>query len=451
MKTNSVLELLKAKGVKVEPKPETASSNGSTQAPKPKRTRLYHFDEPTQENPSNRLIERSESDSGQAQETHPTIQSKELDSIKTADSQHRKFTEDKDSKSTAIRQQDTSKKPASRQQLDSNKAAIGEPTAVQKTELDSISPAESPAVRQPLDSKQRSFFEVVGKERELLIFVFKQMIFQGGNSTRPISTDELKTVFGLSAKRLGNLVERLILKKAIIIEKGQRGRASWRVFSLPKNIYHEIRSELGSEKPIRQQLDSIYTSKSPAESPADPSRSSRSIDLDLKNQNTTTTDEPNSWLSVPEVLGKVPVRQLRDASREGGMSNEELQQSLDHFGFDMANGKVNSRTPNKIAILIGSLKKGGYFSQECESQLNQALQQVEMRREAIRKQKANADTERLKLEFEQWSKENPDEFEKLKSGNPFLKNFDSPKMIETIVFPKWLQEVKLKDPNDLGL
>lgn len=447
MKTNSVFELLRAKGVKVESKPESETKvNEPIPASKPKRTRLYHFDDPTPEKPLSKPIQPipEPTREGVASSVASQIEAKELDSNKTAVKPLYK-----DSISTATGQQIDSKTPFIRQQQDSISTANKTAVDVSKIELDSISPAESPAVRQPLDSKSRSFYEVVGKERELLIFVFKQMVFQGGNSTRPISTDELKSGFGISAKRLGNLVERLILKKALLIEKGQRGRSSWRVFSLPKNIYHEIRAELGSEKPIRQQLDSIYTSKWTAESPADPSRSS-SNDLTLKNlnQNTTTTDDTDPWISVPENLGKVPIRQLREAGREGGMSHEDLQQSLDHFGFDMANGKVNSRTPNKIAVLIGSLKKGGYFSQECQSQLDQALDQVSKRREQIKQTEASAVTAKLKLEFDEWTKANPEEFENLKNGNPFLKNFKSPKMIETVVFPKWLETVKLKTSKD---
>lgn len=440
MKTNSVLELLKAKGVKVDSMPQAeAKANESTQAPKPKRTRLYHFDEPAT---TKAPVEPPKKFQEVAKSVAPSLETSISES------------EDLDSKSLAIRQHNDSNKPFIGQQQDSITTANKTADVVNKIELDSISPAESPATRQQLDSKHRSFFEVVGKERELLLFIFKQMIFNGGNSTRPISTDELKSAFGLSAKRLANLVERLIAKKTLLIEKGQRGRASWRVFSLPKNIYQEIRSEVGSEKPIRQQVDSIYTSKSPAESPADPLRSSSSSnDLSLSNlnQNTTTTNELSSWLNVPEVLGKVPLRQLREASREGGMSHEELQQSIDHFGFDMMNGKVNSRTPNKIAVLVGSLKKGGYFSQECQSQLEQALQQVQKRREEIKKQEASAETTQLKLEFDEWTKTNPEDFEKLKKGVSYLANLQSPKMIEMVVFPKWVQEVKLKDTQALDL
>jgi len=436
MKTNSVLELLKAKGVKVDSPPQAGiKTNESSQVLKSKRTRLYHFDESSETStpiePSTNSKEVAELAVASSKEL--LSRSNELDSISTAES-------------PATRQQLDSRKETIRQQQDS----ISTAKRLRKNELDSISTAESPATRQQLDSRKRSFFEVVGKERELLLFIFKQMVFNGGNSTRPISTDELKSAFSLSAKRLANLVERLIAKKTLLIEKGQRGRASWRVFSLPQNIYQEIRSEVGSEKPIRQQLDSIYTSKSPAESPADPSRSS-SIVFNNLNKNTTTTDELDSWLSVPEILGKVPIRQLREASREGGMNHEELQQSLDHFGLDLMNGKVNSRTPNKIAILVGALKKGGYFSQECQSQLDQALEQVQKRRETIKQREADMETAQLKLEFDDWIKTNPGEFEKLKNSVSYLGNLHSPKMIEMVVFPKWIQEVKLKDPKTLNL
>ena len=133
------------------------------------------------------------------------------------------------------------------------------------------------------------------------------------------------------------------------------------------------------------------------------------------------------------------------------MNHEELQQSLDHFGLDLMNGKVNSRTPNKIAILVGALKKGGYFSQECQSQLDQALEQVQKRRETIKQREADMETAQLKLEFDDWIKTNPGEFEKLKNSVSYLGNLHSPKMIEMVVFPKWIQEVKLKDPKTLNL
>ena len=310
----------------------------------------------------------------------PAPECEELDSISPAIRQHI------DSISPAIRQHIDSISPAIRQHIDSISPAI----TMDKIDIDSKSPAESPAIRQHIDSKSRSFFEVVGMERKLLFFIFKQVIFNGGNSTRPISTDELKSTFGLSAKRLANIVERLISKKTLLIEKNQRGRASWRVFSLPKNIYQEIRSEVGSEKPYRQHIDSISPAESPAESPADRSSSS-SINI------TTTTTNPTSftsglsggelsdaWLQI-EIPENVKVigfgqTQIKQLFQLGTLSALEVQESLEAFGYDLDGGQVKSRG-SKLSFLMGILRRSGaYISEDLVNELKVQVENNEKRK-----------------------------------------------------------------------
>jgi hypothetical protein len=337
MKTNSVMELLKAKGVRVDQKPDSPNKPQEVlERSKPKRTRLYHFDESANgSTPIEALALAKESLSQTTSVDTLVVKSGqiELDSIKTASS----FC--KDSISPAIRQHQDSESSTFRQQLDSISPAFKTASAPGENELDSIYTAESPASRQQLDSTPRSFFEIVGKEREFLIFIFQQMVFQGGNSTRPISTDELKVAFGLSAKRLGNIVERTIAKGALVVEKGQRGRASWRMFSLPKNIYQEIRSELGSQKQIRQQLDSIYTAESPAESPASAPSSSR--DLYIKESTTTPSGV------TADLISTLDLTQLR----EFGITHDVFKRALQLYPNAPFEGL------HELAFRIGELFK----------------------------------------------------------------------------------------------
>ena len=456
MKTNSVFELLKAKGVRVEPKPDTETKTDEpAQALKPKRTRLYHFDQPSVAEPTSEGIKTLKSDPVSNPVPQQLKSTTELGSNNGAETLITQTNSLEESKlSSVIEEQLGSKALLIREQLDSNKGAIegqlGSVPAPQFNQLGSNKGATKGAIREQLGSKTHAFYELTGKEREFIIFVFKKLVLTGGEKTFPVSTEELRLNFSLSSTRLTNIVKRLVAKGVIQTLKAQRGKGGWRVFCLPPKIYQEVRQEIGFQDPIREQLGSDKGATKGATKGADSSCSSSILNSSLENLNTTTSN-PDSWLNVPEILGKVPVRQLREASKEGGMSHEDLQQSLDHFGYDMVNGRVNSRTTNKIAILVGSLKKGGYFSQECQNELEQALNQVQKRRESIKQNEANAETARLKLEFDEWTKTNPEEFEKLKNGNPFLKNFQSPKMIESIVFPKWLETVKLKDPNDIGL
>jgi hypothetical protein len=202
-----------------------------------------------------------------------------LDSNKTAD---------KDSKSTAIRQQGESVKTANRQQLDSS-------SVVSVSSLDSNKTpdktAGKTADRQQLDSNKTAKWvadSLSGKEADFIQIVFQKCQLSGSLVTEKIGSEILRERLKVSSKRLCNLVERLCEKQLIVVIASKRGNGSWRQFSLPSHVYQTmILNPLDSRSTaFRQHLDSNKTSDWTANKTAGASSSS-SRDFFIKESTST--------------------------------------------------------------------------------------------------------------------------------------------------------------------
>jgi hypothetical protein len=127
---------------------------------------------------------------------------------------------------------------------------------------------------------------------------------------------------------------------------------------------------------------------------------------------------------VPKNLdGLVSVKQLREFVRQGVISAEDLQASLDGFAFDLEKGAVKAKSGNAIAILIGAIKGGGYISQQYLAELRAGLAEIEKAREELRRIQAENAAEQLRREFETFREKYPDQAEGMKPAGKFIANF----------------------------
>ena len=179
------------------------------------------------------------------------------------------------SNKTAIGQQldsnTTSNKTAIGQQLDSNttsnKTAIGQQLDSNKNytkvQLDSNCTADWTAdriaIRQQLDSNWTAIRDVsilTGKEAELVKIVFQNCQNLGSLETPNLSTEKLKEFLGISTKRLGNLVGRLVKKQVFEVIFSKRGNGGFRRFKLLPEHYQKLTLDQkdSNKTAIRQQL-----------------------------------------------------------------------------------------------------------------------------------------------------------------------------------------------------
>jgi|JI10StandDraft_1071094.scaffolds.fasta_scaffold92780_2 hypothetical protein len=282
---------------------------------------------------------------------------------------------------------------------------------------------------------------LIGKEKRLLFFIFQKCESSGALETPIVTTEELLTNLDVSSVRLRNLIFRLQEQKQLIkVTQVHLGRSGWRRFSLEKDVFQMIRIHLSSEKPLaeREQTVSRASPKALAYPLATPPCSSSNLSIN----NTTTTLpelEPDLWLSVPKNLeGRVSLKQLRDFVRQGLITPEDLQSSLDGFSYDLAKNAIKSKLGNPVAILIGAVKSGGYISQSYLSELKASMADVERSRLEMQQIQSSLELEQIQKEFESFRAEFPAEAEKFKPTSTYLTNFEP----GSVGYKIWLEEYK---------
>jgi len=178
----------------------------------------------------------------------------------------------------------------------------------------------------------------------------------------------------------------------------------------------------------------------PTDKPTDtPTEATPCSSSDLNISKNTTTTEPDFWLSVPNNLdGLVAVKQLREFVRQGLLSAEDLQTSLDGFAFDLEKGAIKAKNGNPVSILIGALKGGGYISQQYLNELKASLAEIEKARGELYKLQAENVAEQLKAEFESFREQFPEQAEKLKPTGKLMNSFQP----GSIGYRMWLEEYK---------
>ncbi len=255
MKTNSVMELLKAKGIRVKEKTDAGSvEKTSLRVPGSRKKRLYHVSQESEV------------------QTEPKVSPTETDS-----------------KRIANRQQTDSKQVI---ETDSKRIANRQQGKSQASETGSTTDSRDLSNRQQTDSKQvakGAFFEsLVGHERNLLLLIFRECLriasLVSPELTLAYISEVLKCTPGTAKSAVGRLVEKGFVSRA----SSKTGRGGWIKFGISKELYQDLRIRETDSKQvaIRQQTDSKQVAQQVAQRIAEPSSSSR--DLLLNKESTTT-------------------------------------------------------------------------------------------------------------------------------------------------------------------
>jgi hypothetical protein len=418
MKTNSVSELLKAKGVQI-PTSETTEKPVATHGSK--KTRLYHFDkEDGAASPKNSELSPAEALADREQSVSRPLAKRKQKDAKSV------------SKALADREQSVSKEKGA------NALPLAKALAVPLADREQ-------SVSKPLAIT--AFNSLVGKERDLILLIFESCQASGNLESPIFTSEELCDRLKIHAPRLRNLVFRLVHKNVFSVIQLKKGRASNRRFKLQNDLFQAIHLGLSVSRPLadREQSVSRPLAKALAKALAEPPCSSSII-----NTNTTTTDptkllgnEPDLWLSVPGNLeGLVSVNQLKDFVRQGLLSISDLQTSLDGFSYDLEKGTIKSKSGNPVAILIGSVKRGGYISQNYLTELRNTLAEIDAARAELKKFQEENTSELLRIEFESFKSLFPEEAEKFKPSAKFINSYNA----GSVGYRMWLDEFKRRKP-----
>lgn len=282
---------------------------------------------------------------------------------------------------------------------------------------------------------------LVGKEKNLVLLACEECRKIGSLETNYISTDELKVRVSIDSNGLRNLIHRVKEKGFFEVEAKQLGRNGLRKFKIPQSVYQQFLNspldsrESGVSSAVVQPLGTALETA--------PCSSSS-----LKDLNNTTTTEDTFWLNIPDNLkGQIQIGQMRAMVKAGTIDLETLQDSIWGFAHDLEKNLVRSKNNNPLAILIGSLKNGGYISQQFHTQKQAELREVQSRAEDLKKMRAEIEAQNLAEEFEKFRQEFPEKAEALKPINNYLKNFDTGSM----GYKLWLEEFKQSQKSDKSI
>ncbi len=335
---------------------------------------------------------------------------------------------------------------ASPKPLAKREQTVSKPLAENDVKIDTVSNASPKPLAKREQTVSRPLAEndvlgLIGKEKRLLFFIFQKCESSGALETPIVTTEELLTNLDVSSVRLRNLIFRLQEQKQLIkVTQVHLGRSGWRRFSLEKDVFKMIRIHLSSEKPLaeREQSVSNASPKALAYPLATPPCSSSNLNI---NKTTTTPSElePDIWLSVPQNLeGRISLKQLRDFVRQGLITPEDLQSSLDGFSYDLAKNAIKSKLGNPVAILIGAVKSGGYISQSYLSELQASMADVERSRLEMQQIQNALALEQIQKEFESFRSQFPEEAEKFKPASTYFTSFEQ----GSVGYKIWLEEYK---------
>jgi predicted transcriptional regulator len=285
---------------------------------------------------------------------------------------------------------------------------------------------------------------LVGLQRQILFFIYESCRASGSKISGPIGIQNLAETARSTVAAVRKALQRLE-QKAFLIRAGYKdGRGGWTKYQLPSAAYNallinETRAKV--EPKLSQTRAKVRTEVEPKPEPSSPCSSSN-----LNLSNTTTTDPTKTvseaesfWLSVPKNLdGLVSVKQLREFVRQGFVSADDLQTSLDGFASDLEKGAVKAKNGNPVAILIGAIKSGGYISQQYLSALKESLAEVERARAELHKMQADNVAEVFRAEFEIFREKYPEQAEKMKPSTKFINTFQ----LGSVGYRMWLEEYK---------
>ena len=277
-------------------------------------------------------------------------------------------------------------------------------------------------------------------QKNIVLFIYDLCRIKGERITAPVSIEHIYLKLGSTRLSVQKSIQRLEQKLLLARKEFRSGRGGWTVYELPESVWNEILQTETSDK-LRTNLGQL--SDNPKTEPRTEPRTSvpcSSSNLNINNTTTTqTVDSADLWLSVPKNLeGRVSIKQLRDFVKQGLISAEDLQSSLDGFAYDLEKGSIRAKNGNPVAILIGAIKSGGYISQSYLSDLKASLADVAKAREEMQQIQAANSTQQLQEEFESFRLKFPDQAEQIKPMSKYLTNFE----LGSVGYKMWLEEYR---------
>ncbi|MCP4159024.1 MAG: hypothetical protein GY760_03025 [Deltaproteobacteria bacterium] len=276
--------------------------------------------------------------------------------------------------------------------------------------------AEVVANYQQSDSKlvaNSRFSELSGLQRNLLRTLYYSCRNNGKKITQPLSIQYLSESLETTSGTVKNGIHRLVSKGLIQKDRFKNGRGGWTQYKLEDHTYNELLQDESSSKVVAnyQQSSSKVVAQPVAELVAKAPSSNSNI---LLNNTITTQPAKNyDWLQdiqTPDNLKSLGfgVGHLKQLKEKFSLTPEQIQNGLEAFSFDLAQGELERLKArgiqNIIGYFFGAMKSGGYNSVSDGFIPAEELAEKEMLERLEKKQKERKER-KDKLEillFEEW-------------------------------------------------
>ena len=275
------------------------------------------------------------------------------------------------------------------------------------------------------------FYELVGLQRFIVIYLYENCKIALGRTTTPIALENISTSLKTSSGSIKTTLQRLESKKIINRIEFKNGRGGWSRYELSEDIYRELlQYDTGNKLATKWQQTDNKVGTEPTTKPA--TRPPYSSSNDLYNKETTNTAA--EVLIIPENLRRfgVSVVNLQNLIAAEKTTLEIVTKSLSALSFDVENGK----TGNLANILFGVLGSGReYISQKYSETLQQELDQELSRiSQAEANEKKSAEL-KLSARFKEYLQANPSFIESIKAKHSTF--VTSTELLEKVAFEEF--------------
>ena len=308
----------------------------------------------------------------------------------------------------------TGSKEVAKSKIETNPATPFENKRVAKRVADQVANDPQTGSKEVAES---TFDTLVGKERELVLFLANDCRLNGSLVTSPITRERVAEIITSTTNRAKNILFRLQEKAIIESFESKTGRGGWTKFKLEKATFQKALIQLSGSKhtPNDPQTGSKHTPNRVAERVAEPPIVV--VNSNYKNTTNIENQDPGeNYFVIPNDLsGKVSRRQLTEFVLGGKISAGELQVSLDAFAYDLRNKLVSVKhLSNPVGLLIGAIKNNGsYNSAKYIEALKGEMKSNMVVQHATTGTKTDFKASKEWVTFQQFKIETPEDFKKL--------------------------------------
>ncbi len=262
-----------------------------------------------------------------------------------------------------------------------------------------------------------SIYSLVGLQKRLLFFFYESCQRNRSHLTEKLPATSIASAVNSTIFSVKKSIQRLEQRHLIHRHAFKNGRSGWTIFELPDLVFRELLQIATGDKletNWRQTGDKLET-KLGTEPRTTPPCSSSSIPVSNKTT-TTELDSPSISINIPELLShRVSEAQLRQLVESDRISLTDLEESLEAFAYDLANGKLSSKIGNPIGALLSTLQKGSrWYSPGYRNEIDKLIAENQARIEKAQQAHQALQESQDELLFLEFLSNHPEKAESLK-------------------------------------